>query len=363
MYIKRDFSHLKCEFGIDKVKLFTPEFSVNSILNWTIKPNYKLPGELQIVETPLFAVNGETITGQGAYIKKERYTADIHHNALFVEFNPSKWFHSTQLTADADKIASVIERIEADLFDTAATECDLLNSKLSRIDFTAQAEMQRSVPHYDSVIGSGKTMKRAPRKQYPNGFLIGNRSRQLCTYDKGFKDLLDSGHKNITASNLLRVEARYLTPKALKSQTLFGTTKDLLNRTPADMHAAYNKARADLLRIDQTQLQFVELNALTNLMRAVIDSVGKNHALDHLIACLVAQNAQPPAPHIIKNAVDHLCKEGVLSINVANNWHNRYAKRVRLVQFHSAMLHKEAHNNYIDYHKEFTDKFILPYAI
>lgn len=363
MYINRDFSHFKCEFGIDKVKLFTSEFAVNSILNWHIEPNAKHAGELQIIETPLFGLNGETICGQRAYINKPTYKADIHHNKLFIEFNPSKWFHATQLTADADRIGSVLKTIEADLLEHAATEADLFNGKLSRIDFTAQAEMQKSVPHYDSVIGSGRTIKRAPRKEYPNGFLIGNRARQLCTYDKGFKDLLDSGHKNITATNLLRVETRYLTPKALCAQTLFGSVNDLLSRTPADMHAAYNKARADLLRIDQTQLQFVEIAGLANLIRTAIDSVGKQHALDHLIACLMANEATPPSPNAIKNAVEHLHKEGVLSINVANNWHTRYAKRLRLVQLHSAMFHQQAQRNYIDYHKEFTDKFILPYAI
>jgi phosphoribosylformimino-5-aminoimidazole carboxamide ribonucleotide (ProFAR) isomerase len=77
----------------------------------------------------------------------------------------------------------------------------------------------------------------------------------------------------------------------------------------------------------------------------------------------MANEATPPSPNAIKNAVEHLHKEGVLSINVANNWHTRYAKRLRLVQLHSAMFHQQAERNYIDYHKEFTDKFILPYAI
>lgn len=362
-YIKGDFSQMKCEFGIDKVKLFTNEFEVSDALNWNIKPNTKQAGERHIIETPLFSAGGELITGQAAYINKDFYTAEIKFNYLHIAFNPSKLFHSTQLTADADKLASVIQRIENDLKETAATGANLFNAKTSRIDFTAQAEMQKSVPHYDSVIGSARAMKRAPRKEYPNGFIIGNRSRQLCTYDKGYKDLQDSGYKNIEASNLLRVEGRYLTPKALTSQTLFGSVNDLLTRPQAEMHAAYNRARADLLRIDQTQLQFVELNTLTNLIRHAINSVGKAGALDHIIACLMASNANIVSADHIKKALDILYKEGLVSVNAPANWHTRYAERIRLVKHHSALYHATAQENYIDYHKEFTDKFILPYAV
>lgn len=361
MYIKGDLSHLKCEFGIDKVKIHTDQFEVGSILNWHIKPNTKKAGELRAVETPLFAANGELVCGQGAHINKELYTADIKYNKLLITFNPSKWFN--KLVTDADKLAHIFEQIQNDLKETAATEVNLFNSNMSRIDFAAQAQMLKSVPHYDSVIGSAKTSKRAPRKEFPNGFIIGNRSRQLCTYDRGYKDALDSGYKNIQDSNDLRVEARYLTPKALKGQTLFGTAADLLSRPVADMYAAYNRARADLLRIDQRQLQFVEINSLTTLMRHAINSVGKKHALDHIIACLMAANTNRVGPNHIKTAVDELCKEGILSINVANNWHTRYAERLRLVEFHSSIYHREAQANYNDYHQEFRDKFILPYAV
>lgn len=170
MYIKESFVSLSetDKFGIDKLHISTDLYEIGDITPWNIRPNTKLAGEKTAIETPMFIANDEIVYGAGAYVNQPTYTAEIKYGRLHIQFNPSKQYHPYHLTTNQDKLHDTLKFIETDLKEKLCTDVDLLSSLISRMDLTAQQSMKFTTPHYDQVIKGSRSLKRAPKTEYPH---------------------------------------------------------------------------------------------------------------------------------------------------------------------------------------------------
>lgn len=362
MNIKEGFVSLSATdcFGIDKLKLFTDCFEVGSIKDWNVQGHTKKAGAEDIEPGVLFSVNGAPVYGSAAYINKPGYSATIKHGKCIIDFNPSKFFHPYHLTTDQDKIATVLKTIETDMRETLHTDIDLMSTGVSRLDITAQAVMSKTVPHYDQVIKGARSLKRAPKTDYPHGFLMGNKTRQLCTYDKGLKLEIDQGVKTTDSTNLLRIETRALKATALKEHTPFKHMADVLTAQPGQFKETYLKTFNALLRIEQQPIQFAELSALTDLIQTAQKTYSRQW-LQTVIIVLSAGNNTMPTPLEFEQAMLPLVHAGV--INRTRSWRNvkKYQKLIHEMGFLRSRFIQDSATNYADLHKEFTDTFINQY--
>ena len=362
MYIKEPFVALNATdtFGIDKLHLFTNAFQVDSIKGWNVRPNNKKAGQDQAEQTPLFTCKGETVNGAAAFMNFPDYTAEIKYGKLHVQFNPSKLFHPYHLTTDQDKIANALERIQGHIQTHLQTDVDLFSTSISRMDLTAQAAMHNPVPHYDQVIKGSRSLKRAPKTEYPHGFLMGNKTRQLCTYDKGLKLQIDAGYKTNDPSNLLRVETRLLNARAMKQQSAFQHTADVLTATPDQLKTAYSKTFNALLRIDQAPIEFIELSALTDLIATAHKLTNRNQWLMFVITVLSVGGNLPTATQFEQALIPLIHSE---TIDRTTAWRNvrKYQNIIQQTRFIQSKYIQDSETNFADLHKEFTDTFINQY--
>jgi hypothetical protein len=368
MYIKEHFVALSASsgsFGIDKLHLFSDGYSISDTTNWNIKPNTKKAGEFYAKDTPLCMVKGEQIYGERMYVNKELYTAELKYGKLYVSFNPSKHFHNYKLTTDAEKIADVITTIQTDLQKTCKTDIDLFSAQIQRMDISAQADMNNTVPNYDNVIRSAKLLRRAPRTEYPNGFLMGNKQRQLCSYDKGLKLDIDSGIKTPNASNLLRLENRLLKSSAMKGHTPFRISADLLtDKAVNNMQWAYNKTLNDLLPINQTQMQLMELSTLTNMIRHVQRTYKRAEWLNKFLLYSTLSNGnEPPTAEQFEQALIPLITDGTFDRSTVHRNVKKYQIAIHDWHVVRAQMQKQADNDYQANYHEFIEKFINPYKV
>lgn len=362
MNIKRDFSQLNCELGIDKLHIYTDQFQLNSIQNWVHKPNGKAEGQTEIEHRGLVNVAGELLYGEKLFCNDSHYSADFAHGMLRVKFNPSKFFHPYNLVSDADRIAHVLQYIQTDLQEKRACECNLFAANVGRMDLAAQAAMTKPVPEYAPVIQGAHEIKRANKNAYPHGWLIYNTQRELCIYDKGLEYLQSIGHKQPSPTNLQRVEVRYLNNKVLRLRTMFTNVQDVLNQPLKAQHAAYSLTRAALLPIEQSQIQLnnVDLSALTELLRVAINEKGRQ-ALEFTMLALCHTGQFRVSAKELRYAAGQLYAEGLISINTARNLERKYEKLMLDVAKVSAAMQHTSELNYYANHQEFTAKFIEPY--
>lgn len=362
MSIKEGFVPLSVQdsFGIDKLKLFTDCFEVGSIKDWNIQGHTKKAGAEDIEPGVLFSVNGAPVYGSAAYINKPGYSATIKHGKCIIDFNPSKFFHPYHLTTDQDKLATVLKSIETDMRESLHTDIDLMSTGVSRLDITAQAVMSKTVPHYDQVIKGTRSLKRAPKTEYPHGFLMGNKTRQLCTYDKGLKLEIDQGIKATDSTNLLRVETRALKSTALKEHTPFKHMADVLTAQPGQFKETYSKTFNALLRIEQQPIQFIELAALTDLIQTAQESYSRQW-LHTVLIVLFAGNNTLPTPIEFEQAMLPLWHAGRISERTFKRNKKQYPQLVHEMSFLRGRFVQDSATNYADLHKEFTDTFINQY--
>lgn len=366
MYIKEPFVALNetsGSFGVDKIHLFTDGYQINDLLEWNLKPNTKKAGQFYVEPTPLCVVNGEQIYGERLYINKPTYSAELKYGKMYVNFNPSKIYHPYKLVTSQEQIADAIQGIQNDLQTKCKIDIDLFASNIQRMDIAAQANMNNPVPFYDNVIRGAKGVKRAPKTEYPNGFLMGNRQRQMCSYDKGLKLDSDSGIKSPMASDLLRVENRLLKANAMKQHTPFKFVADILtDDSSKKMMWSYTKTLDALLPIYQSQMQFLELSTLTDLLRQVKTNYDRNKWLFMFMLSISNPELLPNAEQF-EQALIPLINDGTIDRTTA--WRNvkDYQKYLHETKIMKAKTQKLVEQDYEQVHAEFIDKFINPYKV
>jgi hypothetical protein len=364
MYNNKDLVYLKdtdLSFGVDKLKLHTTDFEVQSTKEWNIVPNRKKAGLDIAEETILFGCKGQQVTGEKAYINTEQYNATIQNGRLYVEFNPSKYFNPVTLTSDTNKIAEVISNINTDLKENHKLNADLFNSSIGRLDLTAQANMLHLTPDYKDIISNGKRSQKFKQAEYPNGFLIGNKQRQVCSYDKGMKTQIDNHFKNPQSTNLMRLETRNLNSSSIQSHTEFKYISHLLNGTQVQMHRSYSKTINQVLAIGQTELTFYELNTLTDLVKNTILKTDKRGEWFKLVLLTIGDNL--PNPNDFSEVIKRIYEQDIISRPQYFKISREYKELKHKSDFMKTNYLKEQSNNYANRFNEFSDKLILPYQI
>lgn len=364
MYNKNGFVPLKGtngNFGIDKLKLHTEHFQVSDTLPWNIVPNTKKAGQLEADQTPLFVSSqyGEVVHGAKAYINTDKYSVTINNGRVYVDFNPSKFYHETDLTADPNRIADAMSYIQNDCKETHKLDLDIFSTGIGRLDITAQAEMNNLVPDYKDLISNGKRSMRFRPAEYPNGFLIGNTQRQVCTYDKGMKLQIDQQIKNAQPTNFQRLETRMLKSEATQRHTEFKYINHVLNGNISQLHSAYSKTISDVLSIGQSEINFIEMETLTGLIRNTIQNSSKRGQWFKLV--IMVLNGNLPNPQQFQEALNRLYAEGVILRKQYYKMAKEYTELKHISDFQRGRYLEDTANSYADRYKEFTEKLILPY--
>jgi hypothetical protein len=362
MYNNKDFVPLKStngNFGIDKLKLHTDQFEVSNTNPWNIVPNRKKAGEVTAEQTPLFNSNGELVYGEKAYINTPTYNVTINNGRVYVELNPSKIHHQSDLVSDTNIIAEQLKAIQKECKDTHNLDLDIFSTGIGRLDITAQSQMSQLVPDYKDIISNGQKSLRFKQTEYPNGFLLGNKQRQVCSYDKGMKLLIDSQIKNPQSTNFQRLETRLLNSKGIQSHSEFKHLTHLLNGNVGQLHSAYSKSIGQILSVGQTQISFVEMNTLTDLIRTSIQTSTKRGQWFTFLIMVLGSNL--PNPNQFKEAFSRLYNEGIVGKNQYHKMIREYTDLKHKSDFAKGRYLKETANSYEQRFKEFTEKLILPY--
>jgi len=363
MYINKGFGSSfepvsKNGFGVDKLKLFTTDFEISSVIPWNIVPNRKKAGQESAEEIPLFVSGGKVVNGEKAYINGNGYNMTIHNGKLFVEFNPSNHYHPHELTADPNRIADFMAKIQQESKEVHRIGSDLFTAGLGRLDITAQAEMDNLVPDYKDIVSGGKKSLRFRKTDYPNGHLSGNDTRQICTYDKGMKLQIDQQLKNIMSTNFQRIETRLLKAEAVKTHSQFKNVSHLLNCRPDQLHHAYFKSVHQILNIGQTEIEFIEMNVLTDLVRTAIQTNKQGQWL--LFVAMTLADRMPSVDQFTET-LKRLETENIVPLSTRKRLVKQYSELKHKTDFARSRYIDKSANSYADRYKEFTEKLILPY--
>jgi hypothetical protein len=358
---------LNGQFGVDKLKLFTNQFVVNDTKHLEIIPNRKKAGNNDIEHTPLFNSDGENITGEKAFLNSKDYNVTIKNGLFYLEFNPSKFYDSVKLTADPNKIADRLTTIKQDLKDQYKIDVELMSTGISRIDMTAQSKMVHLCNDYRAIISGGKKSLRFQSTDYPDGYLTGNLQRQLMSYDKGLKLQIDqlkergiTKKSTLQPTNQLRLETRLLNSSAVKSHSQFKDITHLLNGNIDQYKHLYSKCVNDLLRIEQPQIEFIEISVLTDLMITAYTTQARGQ---WLLFVIMALNKYTELPSIdqFNESLKRMQSKGVISTMHVSRMIKQYQSMVHQTRFASAKYFNDKSDNYVNMYNEIQDKLILPY--
>jgi hypothetical protein len=371
MYIKEQFYPLSGEgrFGIDKLHLFTDAYEIGSTKEWNVQPNVKAAGQEHTQENIITTIaTGEQVCGKKMFINTEHYTAEVKHGLLWVHFNPSKFHHAYNLTADSQKIADTLHFIEQDIKHRGLGAADIFSANVGRADITAQDLMNYPTQHYHPVIRSAQHLKRAPRTEYPDGYLIGqNKKQQICFYDKGLKLQMDAATKHTHPTNLSRIETRFNNAATIKRHTAFKTVADLISGDVMQkMKFTYSKQVNRLLNLNQLQVQLIEQGTLTNLLRTLMQHYPRQyHAIFPGVIFAMTGTGNAPSRSEIEYALHTISAEQGLSVrsDKIGDKLNRIMDAMHTTKIMAAGMSKQAEDNYAAIHTEFKEKLILPYAI
>jgi hypothetical protein len=363
MYNNKDldrFNRSNGNFGIDKLKLHTDQFEVSNTNPWNIVPNRKVAGKDIVEQTPLFNSNGELVNGEKAYINTPTYNLTINNGRVWVELNPSKIYHQTDLVSDTNIIAEQLKVIQNECREVHKLDLDIFSTGIGRIDITAQAQMTNLVPDYKDIISNGKKSLRFKQTEYPNGFLLGNKQRQVCSYDKGMKLLIDNQIKNPQSTNFQRLETRLLNSGAIQSHSEYKHLTHLLNGSVGQLHSAYSKSIGQILSVGQAPINFIEMNTLTDLIRTSVQTSKKGQWFNYFLAVF---GSNLPTPNQFKEALKRIQNEGVLSKSLVDEKVIYYTELKHQAEFGKARLQIDTANSYEQRFTEFNEKLILPYKI
>jgi hypothetical protein len=352
-------------FGVDKLKLFTNYFEVLDSQPLEIVPNRKKAGAMETEETPLFASMGKVISGEKAYINAEKYNLTIKNNQFWLEYNPSKYYDSLQLITDPNKIAESLTTIQTEILQKHKIAVDLFSTGMSRVDLTAQSEMENLCSDYQKIISGGKKSSRFNATDYPSGFLIGNKQRQIMMYDKGLKHQIDQQRirninkpSDLRESKLLRLETRLLKAESIKTHSQYKNISDLLNGNEDKYFHLYSKCIDDVLKMNQSQIEFIDIHSLTDLIRSIYTQNKRGQWLSILFATFSNQH---PSVDLFTTAIKRLQDEDLIHRNSVYKMSKDYESIFHKAKFLNQRYYQDQSDNYSKMYYEIQNKLIKPY--
>ena len=227
--------------GTDYVSVSSKEYSLKSLKGWGIRSGNKV-GEA--LETWGATQDGHTMTGKGYYLNTERAKIDVSPYGLKVDFNPSTLLHPFNLITSREGISEAVGMVREQL-SQVGVYLDLEGAGVSRLDLTKQAQVNGGPAAYVDVWNTlqGKRMQRN-RKQYPDGFELGNGQRRAVFYHKEKQLHQVKRLTTQTPKDLTRAEVRWTKSKSAgntKTGPGIGRLIHLLDAEPEQLTEAYNR--------------------------------------------------------------------------------------------------------------------------
>jgi hypothetical protein len=267
VYNNREFQPFKgnkpsnqTDLGVDKLHLYTRDFTITDTRNLCIVPNAKPQGQEEAVPTKLFTCAGKWVEGSKAFHNADQeqlsggsLSVNISPFGLMATFNPSKILgrFSGELASVQD-CRQVSGQVEAYL-QGMGIMLNPLDAKLTRIDFAKDRQMSDQVFTYSQALSLLRASRMKEQVQYPDGMRLGNRQTQGIFYDKGLELKPEEGR-----SNLMRGEMRLLTSDSVSKRLHISTFSEFTSLHQTDIRPVYaNYITKDLYHDGQSsQLSF-----------------------------------------------------------------------------------------------------------
>ena len=156
-----------------------------------------------------------------------------------VQFNPSKAKRPYHLSSTGKGFSATVQAISREL-QAIGIKTNLDQMRLCRLDLAKQAEMSQPFGNYIDVFRLLKGKRAKEQRQYPSGYIVGNKTWSTISYDKE-QELHEKHHMDIPESNLMRIENRYMKSQAISAQVKVNTLPELSELSPADIDNVYCK--------------------------------------------------------------------------------------------------------------------------
>lgn len=166
--------------GIDKINLYTGEFSISSNHSLTIQPMAYTPNSPEQKEEPTLW-RGQK--GSKAFLNTDLYNLTISEKGFSLGFNPSKIMHPYDLTNDTYQVQELWDNVRTDLKAKGVIIPPDKGLKVSRFDMAQNSQMNLPIAYYSPLFKSMRG-KRMSNREYPSSYYFANKSRELNFYDK-----------------------------------------------------------------------------------------------------------------------------------------------------------------------------------
>lgn len=271
MLVLPNFNTKKSEVGIDKLHLTTQDFKVENIDSLGLKPHIKKQDENEISDTSLFTTtSGNNVVASGAFYNTDLYNLSINPKGLYINLNPSKFYHPYELNTSLKKVDEAVSYAIKDL-KSKGVYFDAHDCRVSRTDLTRQFELQNPVHQYAHTMAMFKA-KRASNTMYPNASSWSNKSVEAVMYDKGLKHALDHKLKGIN-TNYARFELKYKTGKSMANHLKRNSYSELLKTDEKFLFDSYvNHWQNNIFKtLPKEQLTF-DFGSQVKLLRSMRES-------------------------------------------------------------------------------------------
>lgn len=204
---------------IDKIKLYTKDFTLNKYNNLIIKYSISNTDNIKIIEKQSYWYNTNNSSINLTIIIKRDY--------LFIYFSPSKFYSNINypLISNPDTLHYILREVEK-ACNNIGLHFELNKLKIGNIEIAKDIEIDYPISCYSHLFRSlsGKQLIKQPHE---TNWYFGNKSRGFIFYDKT-KHLTEKYNYKI-ANNILRAELRLKKPKIVRRDTSLNTVEDLLS--------------------------------------------------------------------------------------------------------------------------------------
>ncbi len=184
---------------------------------------------------PLFCANGSTVRGSKAFHNGEDFNLTIQNVSkydaetveCFVQCSVPKLANGDNYTlADALTTVKACQGLE-DRLKEIGIKTNVRDAFISRLDAAKNIQVSEPTQSYFPVL-SMLQGKRMARRDYGTTFLWGNKSHEICAYDK-LAEMVSRKSPIDNISPTLRLEWRLLKAAKFQAATSMRTVKDVLN--------------------------------------------------------------------------------------------------------------------------------------
>jgi hypothetical protein len=224
--------------GIDKLILTCKhgDFEVENYSNrdiWGKVSNEYQGGS----ELPLFSDKTSNPTrATKIYHNAEKFNVNINSFGMQMIFNPSLFYHPTELISAGDKLVDSLNYLKLET-QKIGIDCNFEHLKIDRFDYAKNINLSQPLSYYHPALNMLK-MSRAKKKETGDTYYLGNKTNQACFYDKG-NLILGDKKASMLNGTFARVELRALKNEGASTHFKIGRLIDLVNANPTQLDESY----------------------------------------------------------------------------------------------------------------------------